>query len=81
MKQKDIIIIIVVVFFSAIFSYILANKIITTPTDRQQQVQVIPSITDQFSQPDPKYFNPQADDPTVLIQIAQSNSQAQFNGN
>jgi hypothetical protein len=78
MKQKDLAIIIAAVFLSAIVSYILATKLITTPADRQQQVQVVPAISSSFPQPDPTYFNAQAYDPIQLIHISGSTTPAQF---
>lgn len=78
MKQKDLLIIGLVIVLTTVASYIIANKLITTPADRQQQVQVVPTITDQFKQPDTQYFNAQALDPTQLIHISQNTVPVQF---
>ncbi len=79
MKQKDLLIIGAVVLFSAVISYVVGTKLIATPADRHQQVQTVPVITEKFNQPDPKYFNAQAVDPTKIIQISNNSSVAQFN--
>lgn len=80
MKQKDIAVIIAVVFFSIIISYFVATKFISTPADRQQQVEVAPVIDTKFTQPSSAYFNPQAVDPTQLIQIGNNSNQSPFSG-
>lgn len=69
MRDKDIILIIVVVFFSAVSSYVLSNMLITSPKNRQATVEVIEPISAEFPEPNPKYFNDQAINPTKLIQI------------
>jgi hypothetical protein len=78
-KQKDLAIIIIIVFISCILSYIVSNKFISTPANRQQQVQVVPQISSQFTQPSSTYFNSSSIDPTKLIQIGNNSNQAPFN--
>jgi hypothetical protein len=79
MKQNDVAVIIGVGLLSAIVSIILAGKIITTPANRQQQVEVVQPISTQFSKPDPKYFNSAAIDPTKVIHISSNSNNTPFN--
>jgi len=79
-KQNDLIVLIVSVFIS-IFVSVLASKLIfSSPTNLNQKVYVVPSISTNFTQPSSSYFNAQAIDPTQLINIAPSNNQQPFNG-
>lgn len=80
MKQKDIAIIIVIVFISAIASLFVSKAIFAPPKNRQQQVEVVLPITADFPQPDSRYFNSTAYDPTKLITISQSNNTDPFSG-
>lgn len=81
MKQKDIILIIVVVFVSGVFSLVLSNYLISSPKNRQEQVEVVEPITADFKIPakDDKYFNVQAIDPTQIIKIGDNNNNEPFN--
>ena len=72
MKQKDILTIVVVVIVSVVFSFILSNALISTPKNRQQKVEIVEKINDEFIRPDSKYFNDQAINPTQKIQIGDS---------
>lgn len=71
MKQKDIALIILVSFVSAIASFFISNALFTSPRNRQQQVEVVEKITADFPDPDPKYFNTNAINPTQLIEIGE----------
>jgi hypothetical protein len=73
MKQKDIALILVVVFISAVASFVVSNMIFASPSNRQQQVEVVDS-------PDVRYFNNNSIDPTQLIQIGNNNNTNPFNG-
>ncbi|HUD06188.1 MAG TPA: hypothetical protein VMR18_04725 [Candidatus Saccharimonadales bacterium] len=79
MKQKDLAIIILVVAISGIISYVVSNKIISTPADRQLNVQVAPAINTNFTKPNATYFNSQSIDLTQLIQIGNNSNQTPFN--
>ena len=81
MKQKDIVLIIVVVFVSGVISLVLSNMLISSPKNRQEQVEVVEPISAEFDTPekDDKYFNSQAIDPTQIIRIGDSNNQQPFN--
>lgn len=69
MKQKDISVIVVIVIFSILVSVLLSNKLIATPKNRQQKVEVVDIITPTFNRPDSKYFNKDSINPTQTIQI------------
>lgn len=79
MKQKDILLIGAVVFASCIISFIISGKLITTPANRSQQVDVVPVINATVNQPDSQYFNQNSIDPTKLIQIGNNSNLAPFN--
>lgn len=80
MKQKDIALILVIVFVSAVVSLFVSKAVFSPPRNRQQQVEVVQPITANFPQPDSRYFNASAFDPTKLITIGQSNSTDPFSG-
>ncbi len=80
MKRKDLALIAVIVFFSAVISLLISNVVIVSPKNRQQQVEVVQPITTSFSQPDTKYFNRQAFDPTKPITIGQNANADPFSG-
>jgi hypothetical protein len=72
MKQKDIALIIVIAAIGAIVSLFVSKLIFTTPANRQQQVDLVPSISVNFPNPDPAYFNSSSTDPTKQISISKS---------
>jgi hypothetical protein len=78
MKQKDIALIIVVSFISAIFSYILSNAIVGSPSSKREKVEVVEAITSDFTQPDKRYFNPDSVNPTQIIQIGNNPNNSSF---
>ncbi len=78
MKQKDIATIIIAVVISAGISFFLSGKVFAPPKARMQNVEVIPSITNDFPTPDTKYFNSSSIDPTQLIQIGNNNNNNPF---
>jgi len=80
MKQKDIALIIVIAFISAIVSFVASNKIFVTPSNRQQQVEVVDSINSSFQTPSTKYFNSNSIDPTQTPSIGNDNNQDPFSG-
>jgi hypothetical protein len=79
MKQKDLILIIVVCFVSAALSLVLSNVLIGNPNNKQQKAEVVDAITDEFQQPDKKYFNQTSVNPTKQIRIGDSLNPAPFN--
>lgn len=79
MKQKDIALILVVVFISVVFSIFVSKAIFISPKNRQEQVEVIQPITEDFPQPDTRYFNSNSFDPTKAINIGQNANTNPFN--
>lgn len=69
MKQKDILLIIVIAFISGIASFFLSNLLITNTENRSEEVEVVEAISKDITEPDARYFNAQAINPTQLIQI------------
>lgn len=82
MKQKDLLLLGVIVFISAIVSYMLSSKFITSPNNRSAQVEVVDPIVADFNTPtNDKYFNGESVNPTRLIQIQDNKNPSPFNGN
>jgi hypothetical protein len=79
MKQKDLVLIIAISFVSAVLALILSNLVISSPKSRQQKAEVVEAITDEFKQPDKKYFNDQSVNPTKQIRIGDAQNPAPFN--
>jgi hypothetical protein len=79
MKQKDLALIIVVAVISAILSVILSNLLIVPKKALSSTAEVVEAISPDFSQPDPKYFNSNSNDPTQLIKIGSNNNSQPFN--
>ncbi|HEX4775063.1 MAG TPA: hypothetical protein VH234_06120 [Candidatus Saccharimonadales bacterium] len=80
MRKKDLALIVVIIFISAVVSYFVSQTLFAPPKNRQQQVEVVRPITADFPQPDTRYFNNQAFDPTKTITIGQSNNNNPFSG-
>ena len=82
MKQKDIALFIVVGVFSAVFSVLISNFLITPADSKKQEAEVVAPISADFTVPaaDNKYFNADAVNPTKLIQIGDGGNQSPFNG-
>jgi len=78
MKQKDISLIVITIFFGAVLAVIFSKLVISTPKNRQQQVEVVEPISANFPDADKQYFNDQAVDPTRLIQIGDSSNPQPF---
>jgi hypothetical protein len=78
MKQKDIAVIVLVGGISAVFSLILSNLIIGTPTTKKVEVEKVEPISAEFVKLDSRYFNTESVNPTQIIQI-QGNTTKPFN--
>lgn len=78
MKQKDIALILIVVFVSVVISIVASKLIFAPPKNRQQAVQVVTPISDDFPTPSDKYFNDKSVDPTKLITIGDSTNPDPF---
>jgi hypothetical protein len=81
MKQKDITLIVVIAVISAVVSFVVSGKLFVTPSNRQQQVEVVDPITATFQTPDKKYFNTSSINPTQTTSIGSDSNQDPFNGN
>ncbi len=79
MKQKDIALIVIIVIVSAVVSLLVSNAIFGSPAERNQKAEVVQAITPDLPQPDSRYFNSQAFDPTQVITIQQNANSAPFN--
>lgn len=80
MKQKDLVLIGGIVVVSAIISLFVSKAIFVPPKNRQQEVEVVQPISASFSQPDSKYFNANAFDPTQPITVGQNANNDPFKG-
>lgn len=80
MKQKDIALILVIVIISGLISFLASRWIFAKPADRQQKAEVVDVITSDFTEPNSKYFNANAFNPTQLIQIGNSTNPNPFGG-
>ena len=78
MKQKDVTLIVAVAIFSTVLSLLLSNVLINRPGNKQQKAEIVEKITDNFQQPDPRYFNDQSIDPTKVIRIGDGSNPAPF---
>lgn len=74
MKQKDIALIVAIVIISGIFSFLISNFVFVKPKDRKTNVETVPVITSSFIQPDTRFYNNQAFDPTRIIIIGQNSN-------
>lgn len=79
MKQKDIALIILIVFFSGVLSFFVSRTLFASPKNRQQQVDVVETLSANFPTPDSRYFNSHSIDPTQLIQIGNTTNSNPFN--
>ncbi len=70
MKSKDYETIIIVAVISGVLSIFISSKIFVPPSQRQQSVTVVPSISADFpTTPLNSYLNTSSIDPTVTVQI------------
>ncbi|MCW1907943.1 MAG: hypothetical protein KIH63_001220 [Candidatus Saccharibacteria bacterium] len=69
MKQKDWTLIAVIAIVAGLVAFFVSNMLIASPKNRQQKVEVVDAITEQFTEPSKKYFNESSVDPTSLIRI------------
>jgi hypothetical protein len=79
MKQKDVALLIIVAFISAVISFFVSGLLFGTPDKRDQDVEKVQAISSSLEQPDERYFNEQAFDPTKPITIGPNANQAPFN--
>ena len=80
MKQKDIALIIVIAAISGFISFFAARFLFATPSGRHQMVEHVDKITNEFTMPSSKYYNPNSIDAAQLIQVTDNNNPNPFNG-
>ncbi len=80
MKQKDIAVIILVAVIAGAASFFLSRLLFESGDKRQQKAEIVDVISTEFNQPDTKYFNSKAVNPTQLIRIGNNNNDNPFNG-
>lgn len=78
MKQKDIALIVVIVIVTAFFSYFISNALFASAEMQQMEAEVVERISPDFPEPDQRYFNDDAIDPTQLIEIGDSSNPQPF---
>ena len=78
MKQKDIALIVVIAVVAGVISLVLSRVIFVSSEKRQQEVEVVESISTTFNTPSTAYFNPTSVNPTQTIQIGGSNNPTPF---
>lgn len=81
MKQKDILLIAIVVIVSGTLSFFISSWLFKTPKAQETKVEVVEPISAEFIQPDTRYFNANAIDPTKSITIGGNQNPAPFNDN
>ena len=70
MKSKDLTTLIIVGVVSAVLSIVISSKIFVPPSQRQQSVIQVPSISSDFPTAGVnKYLNNKTLNPTVTVQI------------
>lgn len=72
MKSKDIAIIVGISVVSAIFSYVLSNALLGGEKAANLEAPKVTPISAEFTQPDQRYFNKEALNPTKNITIGDS---------
>lgn len=80
MKQKDILLIVTIAIISGVFSFIVSGSIFVTPSNRQQEVEVVDKITTEFTAPSDTYFNENSVNPSQTIQLGSGGNDNPFNG-
>lgn len=80
MKQKDVALIIIVAAISGFASFFASRLLFATPENRQQKVEVVDKISNDFAAPNPKYFNVNSINAAQLIQVTDSKNPNPFNG-
>jgi len=80
MKQKDIALIVAAAVFAGILSIVIARFVFATPSDHQQEAEVVDPISTEFDLPSSQYFNSNSINPTELIRISDNSNQTPFNG-
>jgi len=74
MKRSDIITILFIALMSVVVAYFAANAIIGKPSSKSVTVRTATPISADIQQPDPAVFNKEAINPTVEVEIGDSNT-------
>lgn len=77
MKQKDYLLIGLIVFFGAIIAFGI-SRLFITGEKTIQKVEVVQPITADFPPTNDKYFNKDAFNPTLTIEIQKNENTAPF---
>lgn len=80
MKRKDLGLILVIVFISAIISLVVSRTVFGSPASRNLEAEEVQAITTNFTEPDRRYYNKDAFDPTRVITIGDNSNNAPFSG-
>lgn len=80
MRQKDMMVILAVAIFSAVLAVVVTKMLFSKPQNRQVEVEIVAPISAEFPDPDKRFFNQNAIDPTQAIQIGNSNNPDPFRG-
>lgn len=78
MKQQDIVTLLVVIFVGGMSAFMVTKFFVNTPENRSEEVEVVSAIDAEFKQPDKRYFNENAFNPTQLITISEDNNTNPF---
>jgi len=79
MKQKDLALIGVMIVIAGVLSFIVSSQLFSVPTDQSAEVEVVEAITNEFTEPDKRYYNKDSVNPTEPIQIGKDQNQQPFN--
>lgn len=79
MRKKDLPLVIVIGIFSLVVSLVLSNLIFNSSENKKLESAVVTPITNEFVDPDKKYFNDQSVNPTQKIQINENTNNQPFN--
>lgn len=77
MKQKDLALIGIVAIISIVVATLASNVLIGSG-GRQQEAEVVDSISSTFNNPDRRYFNDKSVDPTQIIRIGENANPTPF---
>ncbi len=79
MKQKDVALIFVVGFVALLLGIFLSKALFNSEDSKKLKADIVTAISSDFVQPDKKYFNSNAIDPTQIIRIGENANQKPFN--
>ena len=77
-NNKGLVLIITAMILGAIVSLII-SKVVFVSSNNGQKVEVVPTISGNFPNPDPRYFNDKSIDITQFITISNANNNNPFN--